>query len=285
MAGKATATEIFDLTTTREWLKTNNSAAGQYAMVTSTGTAQVYVYNASNTLIHMFDITSTSSNNVISSTFARMEAIGSTSLDLSITPVNAKITANGGTLTLNRITGSGNFGSGSGNAAGGTSGYVAGQSAHVIVVGGGGGGGGGGNNGGSANGTGGSGGAGGISYTNTPISLTGTYALTVGAGGNAGSSNSSWNGNVGYAGSAGSASTGFSFTSNAGGGGNGTGAGPAQGTPGANGTPAVAPQDTQIFKPTSYALLEGGTPGAGAPGNSQPFAGGAGRVLVLRWTP
>jgi hypothetical protein len=274
----AKATEIFDLTTSREWLNTTFRSAGNYSIVTSAGTATVYVYNSSNELTHEFAITTTASINTISAAFARMEAVGSTSLNLSITPASSVTTSTGGTLSLDTITGSGNYGAGSGNAAGGTSGYVAGQLAHVIVVGGSGGSGGGG--GGGNNYTSGAGGTGGVVATSTPITLTGTYSLTVGAAGNGGNG-----GDPGQAGNAGGATSGFGFTGNGGGGGTAARSSPPR-VDGANGTPAVPPISSQIFSPATAAKLGvfAGTSITGSfniPGNG----GNAGRIFVLRWTP
>lgn len=270
-ADAAKATEIFDLTTTREWLNTSFNAAGYYNMVLSSGTGSLYVYNSSNALIYEFELSTAAQINYIDVAFARIEAVASGNTDLSITPASPKITTNGGVLSLDSITGSGNYGVGTGTATGGTSGYAAGQLAYVIVVGGGGGAGGyyssspyiGGGNGGS----------GGVSNNNTPISLSGNYSITIGNGGNGGTYNDGGNGN---------ATTAFGYTSNGGNGGlwgypnNGS-------VPGNSGTPTI-PTNTQIYKPVSYAKIGGGAGGNGAYGQ-YGNGGGAGKVLVLRWTP
>jgi len=275
-ADAAKSTEIYDLTTSREWLATGFSAAGNYSMVTSTGTASVYVYNSSNALIHEFAITTSASANTISTAFTRLEAVGSTSLDLSITPVPAKITSTGGTLTLNTITGSGTYAAGTGTAAGGTSGYVAGQIAHVVLVGGSGGGGGG-KAGGPPRGY--NGGLGGVAYSTSPITLTGSYTLTVGNGGSGGAA-----AEPGQNGGNGGSTTGFGLTATGGTGGGGGYYG-APDLTGSSGGPSVIGSDTNIFKPTSTTKLSASVGIGGAYGNDNGTAGSAGRIFVLRWTP
>lgn len=288
--GKAAATEIFAVTTTRSWLNTATAkTAGTFSMVTSTGTANLYVYDSSGELTQQFDLNTTSQNAIITTTWTRWEIVGSTTLDVSITRVGSKITNPGGTMSLDFITGTGNYGQGSGTAAGGTSGYVAGQLAHVVVVAGGGGGGGSGITGnGSPGGQGGAGGYGGVAFTNTAFALTGTYPLTVGTGGTGGT-NASTQPQAGGNGTAGNATTGFSLTTTGGAlgvGGSGSTPGQTQ-TAGANGGPAVFPQNTDLHRPTTYTLATGGA------GGMQPELGGLGgtrtgqngRILVLRWTP
>jgi hypothetical protein len=266
------ATEIFALNTTREWLDSDFSAAGNYSMVVDTGTANVFVYNSSNQLINEFNVTTTASVNNIATAFTRLEAVGSTTLNLSIKPVPAVITTAGGVLSLDFITGSGTYGVGTGTATGGTSGYIAGQLAHVVVFGGGGGGGGGGvYDGFPAAGF--SGGNGGVSYTTTPITLTGTYTFTIGAGGAGGSSSPTDGGN-------GTSSVGFGYTSTG-----GTGGSSIYGTrtPGVNGTPAL-PSNTNVFRPASYTEYGYGKAGVGQSMNAGT-AGAQGAILILRWTP
>ena len=286
--GKAAATEIFELTTTREWLNTAAAkTAGTFSILTSTGTATVFVYDASGELTQQFAITTAASNNVITTTWSRLEAVGSTSLDLSMTRVGSKITTNGGTMSLDFITGSGNYGSGTGTAPGGTSGYASGQLAHVVVVGGGGGGGGGATQGNGGNGSpSGAGGSGGVNFTTTAFPLTGTYSLTVGAAGNAAPINAGQP-RSGFDGGNGGSSTGFSLTGTGGTGGQG-GRDPVS-TPansGTNGGPNVAPVNTDIALPMTYDYATGGTAGPGGRVNQTAgIAGGAGRILVLRWTP
>jgi hypothetical protein len=287
--GKAQATEIFEVTTTRKWLDSAaTKTAGTFAIVTSTGTASIYVYDGSGELTQQFNVNTTSSNNVISSTWTRLEAVGSTTLDLSITRISAKKTGSGGTMSLDFITGTGNYGPGSGTAAGGTSGYVAGQLAHVVVIAGGGGAGGRGVTGnGSPGGTGGAGGYGGVAFTNTAFTLTGTYPLTVGTGGAGGNDNNNTQPQGGNTGGVGNASTGFSLSTTGGSGGQG-GSGNSPGasqSAATNGGPAVFPQNTDIHRPSTYTLATGGAGGFQPDGNPSARLGQNGRILVLRWTP
>lgn len=275
IAGKAAVTSIFTIAdTSRTWLLMPQLTAGTYAAVTSTGTATLYVYDTSNALIQEIAVTTTSSNTSIASNFNRIECEASGALDLSITPVNAKITTAGGTMSLSRLT-TGNYAS-DGNGTAGN--YTTGQYAHVVVVGGGGGGGGAG--GWAGTGQGGAGGAGGVAFNNTAFALTGTYSLTAGAGGNTG--NAPGSDQPGNAGGTGGQSTGFSLTANGGAGGNG---GP--GTAGTAGTPSGDP-DTNIYRPATRAKLQAGSGGNGGllnPSFIPVNAGGAGKILVLKWTP
>lgn len=266
------ATEIFEINTTREWLNSDFSTAGNYSMVVDTGTAKVFVYNSSNELINEFAITTTASVNTIATAFTRLEAVGSTTLNLSIKPVPAVITTAGGVLSLDYISGSGTYGVGTGTATGGTSGYVAGQIAHVVVIGAGGGQGGYNFIGGVyLNGT--AGGNGGVSYTTTPITLTGTYTFTIGSGGAGGVGSNTTGG-------AGTSTVGFGYTSTG-----GAGGGPAGGTPGTSGTPSL-PTNTNIIRPANYPefTFGAGGPGGGT-GGSNGVPGQQGGILILRWTP
>jgi hypothetical protein len=279
LAGKATATSIFAIAnTTRIWLDMPVTTAGTYACVTSTGTATLYVYDTNYDLLQEIAVTSTSGNTAITADFHRIECVASGALDLSISPVNAKISGAGGTVVLEQLTSSGNYELGASNSTGSNNGYTAGQYAHVIVAGANGGGGGGNwvsvryGPYGTAGGT---GGLGGVADTTTAVALTGTYAITIGAGGNAGTN--SFSGGAGAGGTGGTTNA-FSLTSTG-------GLGGTAGTPGAAGTPAL-PTDTDIYLGITRAELSqtGGT-GGNRPGPNTPGVGSAGRVLVLRWTP
>ena len=274
--GKAAVTSIFTIAdTTRVWLLMPQLTAATYNCVTSTGTARLFVYNTSNALIQEIDVTSTAASTAIASDFNRIECEASTALDISITPSNAKITTQGGTMTLSRLT-SGNYAS-DGNGTAGN--YTNGQYAHVVLVGGGGGGGG--LGGWAGTGQGGSGGLGGVAFNNTAFALTGTYSLTAGAAGNAGSA--AGGEAPGNTGGSGGQTTGFSLTANGGAGGNG-------GVPGNTGTAGTPDGDpnTNIYRPATREKLvagRGGTGGRGNPTFVQVTAGEAGKVLVLKWTP
>jgi hypothetical protein len=280
IAGKATATSIFEITsTTRLWLLMPVTTAGTYACVTSTGTATLYVYDTAYDLIQEINVTTTSSNTAIASNFHRIECVASGTLDLSISPVNAKINTAGGTMVLEELTSSGNYGLGSSNSSGSNNGYSSGQYAHVIVAGASGGGGGGNwvqQRYGPYGSAGGSGGLGGVSATTSAFALSGTYAITIGAAGNAGSN--SFGGGA-SPGGAGGTTNAFNLTSVAGNGGGGGGGN------GNAGTPAL-PTDTDIYLGVNRAeLSQSSGNGANRPGPNTPNAGNAGRVLVLRWTP
>jgi len=279
LTGKATATSIFAIAnTTRVWLLMPQTTAGTYACVTSTGTAILYVYDTNYDLIQEINVNSTSSNNAIASNFHRIECVASGALDLSISPVNAKITTAGGTMVLEELTTSGNYGLGSSNVTGSNNGYSAGQYAHVIVAGASGGGGGGNWNQaryGPYGSAGGAGGNGGVSATTTAFALTGTYAITIGAGGNAGSN--SFGGGAGSGGQ-GAVTNAFNLTSTGGNGGS-------VNTQGTEGTPSL-PANTDIYLGVTNAeLSQAGGNGANRPGPNTPNVGSSGRVLVLRWTP
>lgn len=271
-AAAAFATEIHNITTSREWLNTTFTDTGNYSVVLGAGTGKIFTYNSSNELLQQFAVSTTASIAVVTTAFSRMEAVASESTDLSITPVPAKITipANA-SLAIDYITSSGTYGAGTG-----TSGYsyTAGQVAHVIVVGGGGG-------GGSCHpaspaNAGGNGGGGGVSYTTSPITLTGTYTLSIGSGGNRGAGSN-------QSGGAGGSTTGFGFTSTGGAGGiYGTSAG--QGANGASGSPSM-PSSTNIFKPPAYSEWNGyGSGGVGVYSDYGTYGSG-GVIIVLRWTP
>ena len=274
--GKAAVTSIFTIAdTTRVWLLMPQLTSGTYNCVTSTGTARLFVFDASNLLIQEIDVTTTSASTSIASNFNRIECEASTGLDISITPANDKITTQGGTMTLQRLT-TGNYAS-DGNGTAGN--YTAGQYAHVVLVGGGGGGGG--LGGWAGTGQGGSGGLGGVAFNNTSFALTGTYSLTAGAAGNAGSA--AGGEAPGNTGGSGGQTTGFSLTANGGAGGNGG----SPGNTGDSGTPSGDP-NTNIYRPATREKLvagRGGTGGRGNPSFQQVTAGEAGKVLVLKWTP
>ena len=280
IAGKATATSIFAIAnTTRIWLLMPVTTAGTYACVTSTGTATLYVFDTSYDLIQEINVTSTSSNTAIASDFHRIECVASGALDLSISPVNAKITSAGGTMVLEQLTTAGNYGLGVSNVTGSNTGYSAGQYAHVIVAGASGGGGGGNwvNVRYGPYGTpGATGGTGGVAASTSAVALTGTYAITIGAGGTGGSN--SFGGGA-SAGNAGGTTNAFSLTATGGAGGS------VGYTPGAEGSPSL-PANTDIYLGvTSAELSQTGGTGANRPGPNTPTAGTAGRILVLRWTP
>lgn len=279
IAGKATATSIFAIAdTTRIWLLMPVTTAGTYACVTSTGTAILYVYDTNYDLIQEINVTSTSSNTAIASNFHRIECVASTALDLSISPVNAKISTAGGSMVLEQLTTAGNYGLGASNVTGSNTGYSAGQYAHVIVAGASGGGGGGNWNQvryGPYGTPGGAGGNGGVAATTSAVALSGTYSITIGAGGNAG--NNSFGGGAGAGGTGGTTNA-FSLTATG-------GAGGSAGTPGAEGTPNI-PTNTDIYLGvTNTELSQAGGTGANRPGPNTPGTGTNGRVLVLRWTP
>lgn len=279
LAGKATATSIFAIAnTTRIWLDMPVTTAGTYACVTSTGTATLYVFDTNYDLIQEINVTTTSSNTAIASDFHRLECVASGALDLSISPVNAKISSAGGTMVLEELTSTGNYGLGVSNSSGSNNGYSAGQYAHVIVAGASGGGSGGNwvqQRYGPYGSAGGGGGLGGVAATTQAVQLSGTYAITIGAGGNAGS-NSFGGGASG--GGQGGVTNAFSLTATGGNGGN-------VGTPGTVGSPAL-PTDTDIYLGvTRGELSQSGGSGANRPGPNTPTAGNSGRVLVLRWTP
>jgi len=277
ISGRAVATAIFEIAdTSRKWLAMPQTTAGVYSFVTSTGTATLFVYDTSYDLIQEIAVTSTAASTSIAVAFHRIECVASGALDLSCTPSNAKITASGGTFAFETITGSGNYGLGVINAAGSNTGYAAGQRAHVIAIGGSGGGGGDcfrNAKYGPVNNPGASGGLGGIDATTSAVTLSGTYALTIGAAGTGG--NSSFSSSPG--GNAGTITTGFSLIGN---GGNGGGGGNNPGGPGpagTAGTPAL-PANTDIYLTTTTGELGVAAGGANSPGS-------AGRILILRWTP
>ena len=280
LGNKAAATSIFEIpSTTRRWLAMPQTTSGTYSFVTSTGTATLYVYDTNNDLAQEISVTTTASSVAIAVNFNRIECVASGALDLSVTPANAKITSAGGTLSLDTLTTTGNYGAGSGTSGS----YTSGQYAHVIVVGGCGGGGGGvhvNSPQGSYGTTGGGGGTGGVSATTSAFELTGTYSITVGAGGNGGNSPS---GGSGGNGNAGGTSNAFSLTSNGGNGGNGAPSYQSHGTSGTDGTPAM-PANTDIYLTTSTTDLNISAGGSGSP-FSPGGNGSAGKVLVLRWTP
>ena len=280
LAGKATATSIFAIAnTTRVWLAMPVTTAGTYACVTSTGTATLYVFDTSYDLIQEINVTTTSSNTAIASDFHRIECVASGALDLSISPVNAKISSAGGTMVLEQLTTSGNYGVGVSNSSGSNTGYSAGQYAHVIVAGASGGGGGGNwvqQRYGPYGTPGSSGGNGGVAATTSAVALSGTYSITIGAGGNAGSN--SFGGGASSGGTGGTTNA-FSLTATGGAGGS------VGYTPGAEGSPAL-PTNTDIYLGvTNTELSQAGGSGANRPGPNTPGTGTSGRVLVLRWTP
>jgi hypothetical protein len=280
LAGKATATSIFAIAdTTRIWLQMPQTTAGTYACVTSTGTATLYVFNTSYDLIQEIAVTTTSNNTTIAENFHRIECVASGALDLSISPVNAKISSAGGTMILEQLTSTGNYGLGSSNSAGSNNGYATGQYAHVIVAGASGGGSGGNwvqQRYGPYGTPGSTGGNGGVAASTTAIALSGTYAITIGAGGTAGSN--SFGGGASGGGTGGTTNA-FNLTATGGAGGS------VGYTPGAEGSPAK-PTDTDIYLGVTNAeLSQAGGNGANRPGPNTPNAGSAGRVLVLRWTP
>lgn len=272
LAGKATASEIFDLTTSLENIDTTFNTAGQYIVVTNTGTATIFVYDSSNALISELNATTSSTTYTLASAPVTWTAIGSTSNTLSITQVPATITTTNGNAALLQYTSPGNLA-----PSGGTYNYTAGEVAHVIVVGGGGGG-----------ATGGTyvppnpGGYGGIAYNNTAITLSGTYPITVGAGGAGGPAAPSR-----VAGQNGSPSTAFGLTAT--GGQAGQTANYTPGT-GANGGPVAvsSAENTQIYKPSDQAKVNAGYFGTGGGPDGGPTrpagnAGQTGRVIVLKW--
>lgn len=286
IAGRAVATSIFEIAnTTRFWLAMPQTTAGVYTMLTSTGTATIYVYDTSYDLVQEITVNTTSDNKTISSNFHRLEVVASTALDLSITPASSKTTAAGGTMVLETITGSGNWGVGSSNAAG-SSGYAAGQYAHVVVCGPGGGGGGGSwinSPYGPYGAPGASGGLGGVAASTSAIALSGTYSLSMGTAGNGGAqgpgASPANNGNP-----ASGSTTGFGLTANGGNGGN-KGIWPnTPGTAGTAGSPSF-PTDTDIFLGVTTGELGMSAGGGGGPGNTPPGAGSNGRIVILRWTP
>lgn len=288
ISGRAAATSIFELTgTTRVWLAMPQTTAGNYNFVTSTGTAIIYVYDTSYELVQEINVNTTSASVTVGA-FHRFECEPSATLDLSITPANAKVSSPGGTMALNTITGTGNFGVGTGTATGGTAGYAAGQYAHVIAVGASGGGGGssyGNSPYGPYGGEGRAGGIGGVHATTTAFALTGTYSLTCGSAGNAG--NTSSNGGVANNGNAGGgATTGFGLTANAGNGGNGASSRNSPGNAGTAGSPNL-PTDTDIYLGVSNSEIGrfNGTGGNSGGPSFSGTAGNGGRIIVLRWTP
>lgn len=272
-ADAAKSTEIYDLLANKsKWLNSGFTSTGNYNVVLSSGTGYLWTYASNGDLLQEFALSTAASIAVISTAFSRLVAFSTTNSDLSITPVPSKITTAGGTLSMDILTaGTGTYGVGSGTIPGGESGYIAGQLAHVLLLGGGGGGGG--NSGNWPYPGGGSGGYGFVTYTTTPIALTGTYTITVGAAGSGTAPNG------GYPGGDGGASIGFGLTANGGQGGHGGGNGYAI----SDGYSSM-PANTNIFLAPSYAKLGGGTPGVGSQYNAGT-GGTAGKIFVLRWTP
>ena len=269
--------EIYSLTTSRIWLNSSYTTAGNYNLVTTTGNAYVYFYDSSSNLIAEYTATTTSQTQTINTTISRIEAQGTGTLNLTISQAPSIISSSGGTMALDFITGSGTYGVGTGTATGGTGGYVAGQLAHVLVVGAGGQGGAGYSDNGYAL-TGSPGNGGGVAATTSPITLSGTYTLSLGQGGTGANGSSAGNPGTGN-------TTGFGLTATPGGGGNRRSDGSGGGSPG---TPSFSSGSTltNIFGPTSYSQLGGGAGGSG--GYDYGGAGGVGqngRIVVLRWTP
>jgi hypothetical protein len=269
--------EIYSLTTSRIWLNSSYTTAGNYSYVTTAGNAYLYFYDSSNNLISEYTATTTSQTQTINTAISRIEAQGNTSLNLTISQAPSIVATTGGVTAVDIITGSGTYGVGTGTATGGTSGYVAGQLAHVLVVGAGGQGGAGYSQCGYPL-TGGIGQGGGVAATTSPITLSGTYTLSLGQGGSGANGSSAGNPGTGN-------TTGFGLTATPGGGGNRRLDGTGGGSPG---TPSFSSGSTitNIFGPTSYSQLGGGAGGSG--GGDYGVSGSAGQkgsIVILRWTP
>jgi hypothetical protein len=287
--GKANVTEIFTIAdTNRFWLGTSQTGNGIFNLITNTSSLTLFIYNTDNTLNQEFNVNTTVSTLTFNSKWGRIEAKADGACEFSMTKIPAKITAAGGVMALQTITGTGNYGVGTGTATGGTAGYVAGQKAYVIVAAGSGGGGGGAFCNGQVRGAG-AGGRGGVSYNTSPISLSGTYSITVGAAGNGGAGSPY---STAGDGNAGGASNAFTYTSNGGNGGQGdkSACGPSSGGAAGNaGTPSTgwdSANDSGIFKPQTASKI-GVAAGVGAytPGaDREGGTGSAGRVIVLRYT-
>lgn len=275
VAGKATASEVFDLTTAYENLNTNFTTAGQYIFVTNSGTATIYLYDSSDALFQEIDVTTSSSTVTVSTAPYRWLAVASESNTVNITQVPATITSTNGNATLIKFTSPGNFAP----TSGGTYNYTTGEKAWVIVAGGGGGG---------ANGgvyvPPSPGGYGGIAFNNSAITLTGTYPISIGTGGAGGPVGTN---NAQFAGQSGNSTTAFSLTATGGAGGPISTPNPAGG---ANGGPASigTPVNTGVYRPTTQGKVGYGNRGAGGNPVGSPQApagqaGQAGAVVILKW--
>lgn len=296
LAGKETIIEIWQGAGARRRLNSSSlTANASYVARVSSGTGHIAAYNSSDMVLVSRDV---STDPVFFSTGGTVAywqfTTSSASAYMYVQSNPGPNSTYSKNVSLTTITGSGNFGQGTGTATGGTSGYSAGEVAHVVLIGGGGGGGGGGRGNTSyGSGTGGTGAVGSLAYSNSPITLSGTYSLTIGTGGQS----TQWavsNGQTGPAGNAGNATTGFSLNAAGGAGGpGGPGGNPApQASPG---SPSANNAGTGIYNPTTVSLMGGGGGGTGGPGGpttsqdpgryGSGVNGQSGSILVLRWTP